>query len=533
MGVMAAVLPSLLAIAGAVTLACGGKLNILTTLLAMAGTAAAGWRFAGKEQRKRALACFGLLLLFVGLASWCVYDLSYDGQAYHQEAVIQLAGGWNPYGDAPLQEDTKNPPWVWINHYAKGPWLAAAAIYAATGFIEMGKAINLLALAASGLLSYIVLREKLSARVSGIGAALIAFNPVSLNQVFTYGNDGLISSLMIVLAALLALAYWKSRAMLIPATLVVLLLVNIKFTAVGYAGLICALYVITLMLGRKKRVVPVVVLALAGGVGLGVLGYNPYVTNWLDHGHPFHPLAGSEKVDIIRSNMLPAYVDLPVWEKTALSWFGESSNRFGEYPRLKVPFAVLPSELAAMAGGDTRIGGFGPWFGGTLLLSAVLLAAGWRGMNRSAKRAFLLFMAGLLALIFVNPEPWWARYVPHAWLLPLAVWLWMMAGERLGSFGMRLRSMLILAITVNALLATLPTVGYTAYQNTALRSELGALRQQVQVSGEHAAIEVMYRNMASNRVRLEEAGIRTKVTTLDGCASQVVLTSSDTVYCKP
>ena len=28
------------------------------------------------------------------------------------------------------------------------------------------------------------------------------------------------------------------------------------------------------------------------------LGYNPYVTNWLRHGHPLHPVYGPHSLDI-------------------------------------------------------------------------------------------------------------------------------------------------------------------------------------------------------------------------------------------
>ena len=31
-----------------------------------------------------------------------IFDLSWDGQTYHQEAIFQLAHGWNPIWDSPL-----------------------------------------------------------------------------------------------------------------------------------------------------------------------------------------------------------------------------------------------------------------------------------------------------------------------------------------------------------------------------------------------------------------------------------------------
>ncbi len=59
------------------------------------------------------------------------YDVSFDGQAYQQEGVYQLAQGWNPLFThylSPISIDQN----VKLIHYPKGPWIIGAAMYRLT-----------------------------------------------------------------------------------------------------------------------------------------------------------------------------------------------------------------------------------------------------------------------------------------------------------------------------------------------------------------------------------------------------------------
>ncbi|MEI6728779.1 MAG: hypothetical protein WCK98_04005 [bacterium] len=68
------------------------------------------------------------------------YDLSYDGQAYHGEAIIELNEGWNPiYERAPGYGGGTHS--IWLNAYPKASWLNSVSIYKVTGNIESGKTI--------------------------------------------------------------------------------------------------------------------------------------------------------------------------------------------------------------------------------------------------------------------------------------------------------------------------------------------------------------------------------------------------------
>ena len=80
-----------------------------------------------------------------------VYDSSFDGQIYHQDAVVQLHAGWNPFYDPAA------PSSPWVRHYPKAPWMIAAFLYEFIPRIEVGKAANAIAFFASLFASFALL----------------------------------------------------------------------------------------------------------------------------------------------------------------------------------------------------------------------------------------------------------------------------------------------------------------------------------------------------------------------------------------
>jgi len=84
--------------------------------------------------------------------------------------------------------DTVN--YVWINHYAKGAWLRAAAVQALSGQLEQGKAFGPLLMVAAALLVFAAAAAAVGRWRAGILAALAALNPVSVCQILTFYVDG-------------------------------------------------------------------------------------------------------------------------------------------------------------------------------------------------------------------------------------------------------------------------------------------------------------------------------------------------------
>lgn len=346
----------------------------------------------------------------------CFYDVSWDGQAYHQPAVLALAQGWNPLHDGPLSTDTR-PDNLWINHYPKAIWIAQAILLRATGSLEATKGLQLVPLVAAALLVVALLR----ARGLGRGASLLAAfalvaNPVALAQLYSFYVDGLCASLML---AMLALVWWWTRRPR-PVTMLAIaaclsLLINTKFTGLVYSGLLAAGAAIFVWHRRRAQARPfALALAVALAVGTLGLGFDPYVTNLVRKGHPFYPVAGAGAVDFISIQLTPAVHAQSRPSRLLLGLFSRADNQ-NRAPQLKWPLSIDRAELTALSYADTRIGGFGPLFGAALLL-AIAIALAMR-----APRAAWGLGGLLLATAFANPALWWARYVPQLWWLPAGV----------------------------------------------------------------------------------------------------------------
>ena len=87
---------------------------------------------------------FAMFLICVFICRW-FYDISFDGQWYHQDAIILMSEGWNPFHDAPLLiEQTSGACAPYLNHYPKGSWIISAYLYHFLNNIQMAKAYNLL-----------------------------------------------------------------------------------------------------------------------------------------------------------------------------------------------------------------------------------------------------------------------------------------------------------------------------------------------------------------------------------------------------
>lgn len=63
------------------------------------------------------LVLFYLLLIILGVLNNWIWDYSYDSLAYHQEGVIRLKDGWNPFYESSANVN------IWVKHYTKAPWI--------------------------------------------------------------------------------------------------------------------------------------------------------------------------------------------------------------------------------------------------------------------------------------------------------------------------------------------------------------------------------------------------------------------------
>jgi hypothetical protein len=485
-------------------------------------------------------------------ASAWFYDVSWDGQAYHQQAVMALAEGWNPLRDGPLS--LARPDNLWINHYPKGAWIAEASLLRATGSLEAAKGLQLVALLAAGLFAYATLRARgLAERPALLVAVLLAANPVTLAQLASFYVDGLAASLLLSFLALALHPRGRAGPLLAAQAAALLLLVNTKFTALVYAVvLVLAVAALRWLVGsgdrngrgqRRQALRAGLVTLAAVVVGAAGLGYDPYVTNWRRHGHPFHPIMGAQPVDFLAIQLAPAFHRKPRLTRLLQATFARASNR-NEAPRVKAPWVVGRDELEALAFADLRIGGFGPLWGLAVLAAAALslaLVAGRRGRGRAgaAPGGGLGGLGGLAALgavvagsALLNPACWWARYVPQLWLLPVGALLAaFVAGRSAGSRAPALRPARALATALAAVLIL--NVGLVAGAAVAgqWRASAAVRAQLAGLAAGGQALWVRWNGFEANRARLDAAGVSFLPARQLSCLHPQILVASQATFC--
>ncbi|USG65612.1 hypothetical protein NDK47_26520 [Brevibacillus ruminantium] len=480
------------------------------------------WGMARSFFPARTGAMFFSILLGLAVVlgiSWYVsahtYDMSWDGQTYHQEAIILLTDGWNPAHElleapsdtelAKLQgRELLSVFHLWINHYSKGPWLLDSLLYKVTNQIEVSKIFNFILMFASFFLSVAALLTAFpqSKRRAVLVSLLLACNPVVFTQLITFYIDGQLSSLILCLCALGYLLFQRFHPwLLVGLCAAIMLLGNVKFTALVYAVLLSGGLLLLFYLYDRRRNWRKLAVTLAACFFLSVVivGYNPYVINTLTKAHPFYPLAGEQAVDIMTSNSPRDFLDKNQFEKLLISTFAMTANvaNDGE-SQWKLPFSVSPYEVAAFTAPDVRLGGFGPVFGGAVLISFIVFL-GVCLCKRETVRPFFVILGIFMISILINPESWWARYVPQLWSIPLLIAVMgLESGKKWLQNGSRL---LICTLLANMLMVGLGHLAGQSYSHLLLKKQLHAMKQSNQ------PVLVDFRHFNSNRIRLQEAGI--------------------------
>jgi hypothetical protein len=378
------------------------------------------------------------------------FDVSYDGQGYHQEALVQLYNGWNPFYEQ-LDGLESNNMDRWLNHYSKGVWIYESILFKVTGDIESAKLFHLWLMMAAFMfaLSFLLRLKKTPTRFIFIVSLLAAFNPVSIYQSLSFYLDGQLMSLMVILLAVLGLIHTESRAYHYFLLLMVIsVLVNVKLTAGIYAFIFVAAYVAILwMKNRYERLRKVF---LSGGaafiLGFLLFGWSPHVTNMVYRGNPLYPALGTDRSDYTLPQFPANFNGKNSGYLLFYSIFAKSDNVRGtdRLAYLKIPFTFSRDELKAFTDTNAKQGGFGPIFGGAILLSFVVVIWGlvtlgkekrWlyyykgnsRGVHREGAKAglsgttgLLLFCMGvILVSCLINPASSLARFIPQMWLFPI------------------------------------------------------------------------------------------------------------------
>jgi hypothetical protein len=446
----------------------------LHLVLASLITVALGWWLMRKQDIKVKLGVLSIVFLAVISSIYITSitsDDTVDAHGYHETAVGAMRYGWNPVyepiGD--FNESGKSPVKLetsyyekWDNHYPKAHWIFAANVYSITNKIETGRSMVLLVIFSLFFLVLHYALTRFSLGLSSVLAVIIALNPISVMQMFSYYNDGMMGNLLLIVILLLAMIidrkYIKFGFMHYGFIAMALaLMMNLKFTGPVYVAVYCVTFLVFVIANKTYRhtVKPLLITGvIAALIGMFVIGLSTYPKNFIEKGNLFYPLIGGGSTDIITENEPSSFHDAKNIKKFLISNFSETDNISaftGREPDLKVPFTFNKDELTYLSYVDPRIGGYGVWFGGILLISLgwllylfaiVILKKDWKTFWYIA----LPFIPTIIIILVVS-EAWWARYLPQLFLVPTVALLSMLLMKR-----KYLANILIFALLFNTVL---------------------------------------------------------------------------------
>jgi len=367
------------------------------------------------------------LLIITGIVAGYFFDVSWDGRDYHQKAISQLVNGWNPdYKTLEPENDYYN---LMLNCYPKGPWILSALLYKFSGNIEIGKSTHLLLIISVFLISAsLLIRLGIKKWKMVLLSLLLAFNPISMVQALTFYVDGILASLItlyILISCFSLLNFIPAWFEILSFGSVLALGLNVKFNGVAYFGIFILGFLILKIL-IQKTISPRFLLShiIIVGLALVLVGFNPYILNTIKYKNPVYPTLGGEILNIpynVERNIPSNFKTMFSLEKLAFSVFSPSQNTYGsDTGALKFPLFFNSKELKSFITADTRIGGWGPLFGGALLLSLIV---GFYLLRSDSRIKFIFgFWIGLIMItVIINPESWWARFSPQFWLVPVMI----------------------------------------------------------------------------------------------------------------
>jgi len=487
----------------------------LTLLLALLG----GYWLARRERLPGAVSwlLLALTVALVGMAlalSSFYYDLSWDGQWYHQAGIIHIARDWNPLAE-PMRPFTEHHE-LWLRHYAKGPWYIAAAMYKATGRIEAGKFLNWLALGTTFLAAFAAcLDSKIRRGQSFVIAMVVAFNPVTMSEITTFMVDGVMASFLFVTIAA-TLSYLRRPDTLTKIAMVAssIICMNTKFTGLIYVCFVFAGTIIWCVFKQRSSLLRFAAISFGTFIlGTCIWGYNPYITNMIHRQQPFYPMLGSAKYPSLTQqgqdgnelyetpkNMVGR--GRPV--RFSYSIFGRPGNqpyREGLNASLMWPFTARLSDLYSYTYQESRIAALGPFFSGCLVLSAVL----WLGLlmnKRPLHWPLMLVMSTVIASLLLSPHLWWPRYAPQMWLLPI-VPLFFIFGEKYTGWWLGTTWTIFTLLVLNAAIVA----GIRMHWETRASLTLHHQLRDLHASGQEYEFGTRYFS-DSAKVRLTAAGVR-------------------------
>lgn len=439
--------------------------------------------FITSPHRAKIKAIISSLLVIIVAIGICILieDISYDGNAYHQEAVALMVKGWNPYW-----EPSGNLFGIWIDHYGIAVETAQATVVSAVGRIEAGKAINWILIVGASLLAgstIFALMPTIKRSSIFLLICVICANPVGILQSCTFLIDftKYYYILILICSAILMSkpsdvlerpSQVRNISMLI-AILTTVMAIGTKFNIFFEIGLTLILILMwCLIKGYRALSLRIFIVGLCGTViGAFALGWHPYISNYLNAGHPLFPLMGEGSVDIMTG--------------TTPDIFKEHNRFFNFFYSM-----LIPAKSTSAAG----INGFGILMFPIFVLSIIA----WLVNSRRWPGVISYSILCILGSCFIFAQTWWARYISQLWLVPVVV---MSAIEIYGSKHQRV------SLRAGFLLIGFSTLWCFTWQPW-LTFKYNVMRRHLYTVGKEMGTLRMVNTLEAGRMHFEERGIR-------------------------
>jgi hypothetical protein len=444
------------------------------------------------------------------------FDGSYDGQGYHQSAIIALVNNWNPWRDTTIPLITSNQSLPFVLGYPKAVWIIQASIYKLfPQHINGATATNLF----FTLIAFIFVYRLLSRfNFSNIWAAIITsfavLQPGIIQQFVTFMEDGLSYEVMLIaISALVSFIIGREKRWPLAVFLSSeILLLGAKYSnliIVFILGVVCAVYLFKIMHDFPTLKKTLILFLIAGVIIL----WAPYGNNLIRHHSPVWPSNQKWAMDNILYENTP--LNLKDANKITRLFYGiysqaqtpTSADNKANVAILKIPFTTTSKEIAITNNYQGRVGSEGVFFSGLFTLSVILYGLlFWQIKTPNDWKLFAVTTCVLLISIgtaLMNPVPNKLRYTPIIYLIPiymLAVYSLMSAFEK--KVWMQTSTILFaLLIGINMLLKLVPTVHARLDDAKIAKDEMNAMKN----SGIEYQVQSKY--FYSSYIRLQEYNI--------------------------
>ncbi len=407
-------------------------------------SAALAFIISSTSQKFAPLVAFiGLNLFLAGVAFLLgfTFDTSWDGQGYHQTAVIALSQGWNPVWHSAIDFSQKLPSQIFAEGYPSALWEVEASVYSFFDKVNSAKIVNIYIAIVAFTVTYSLLRKLSFGKIlAGFSSLLVVFQPVYIIQLLTFMQDGFGYEVLVITAASLIIVAFAHRALFAIPMFIFgeLILISTKYSNLPIAlalGAIFFLIVGNRFLNHEYIFNKQTKLFIVGIVFLGVIfTYLPYARNAISYKAMFYPTNIPELMGSVTYNNVPN--NLRKENKFSLLFYGifsrAQSKESGD-PRsktniaqLKFPFTFSLLEIEDEAGlFNNRVGAGGPLFSGIVVLTLLFLLV-MAFKTKDYKQRYALYSAtfclGFVCILALfAPTPNLLRYVNQLQLLPFIV----------------------------------------------------------------------------------------------------------------